>query len=217
MKTMKTSLIVMAKEPLPGRCKTRMSPPCTPEEAAAVAQAALTDTLSAAIGCSRATTILALDGRPGRWLPAGIRVIRQRGKDFGERLQHALADVGGSALIIGMDTPQVTSSLLDDSIDALLWTDSVLGRAEDGGWWALGVRNYHEGLFTGVPMSTPMTGDRQNARLRALGLTVAALPSLRDADTFDDAIQIGALAPESAFARSVRRIEARLGAPAGVS
>ena len=78
-------LLVLAKSPEPGRVKTRLCPPLSPAEAAAVAAAALADTLEAVHGCGADRKILALDGRPGPWLPPGFEVIEQRGTGLAER------------------------------------------------------------------------------------------------------------------------------------
>ena len=104
----------MAKEPRPGRVKTRLCPPCSPDEAAAVAEAALADTLAAVAACGAARKILALDGEPGPWLPPGFEVVRQRGADFNQRLAAAWSDAGGPGLQLGMDTPQVGAPELDE-------------------------------------------------------------------------------------------------------
>ena len=199
-------IIVMAKAPVPGRVKTRLCPPCTAEEAALVAEAALVDTLAAALASSTDRVVLALDGRPGPWLPAGVDVVTQRGSGFGERLAAAWSEIGGPALQIGMDTPQVTPALLDLAGAALEApdTDAVLGPAEDGGWWSIGLRRADPAVFVGVPMSRPDTGVRQMARLRELGLRTATLPALRDVDTIADALVVAELAPDTRFAAAVR-------------
>jgi glycosyltransferase A (GT-A) superfamily protein (DUF2064 family) len=113
-------VLVMAKEPVAGQVKTRLCPPCTYEQAAEIAAAALADTLDAVAACGATRRILALDGRPGPWLPAGFEVVAQEGRAFGERLAHAWARAGGPGLQIGMDTPQVTGAELDDALGALL-------------------------------------------------------------------------------------------------
>ena len=199
-------IIVMAKAPVPGRVKTRLCPPCTPAEAAALAEAALVDTLAAALASSMDRVVLALDGRPGAWLPKGVDVVGQRGGGFGQRLAAAWSDIGGPALQIGMDTPQVTPALLDLASAVLEepGTDAVLGPAEDGGWWSIGLRRADPTVFVGVPMSRPDTGVRQMARLRELGLRTATLPSLRDVDTIADAHEVAELAPDTRFAAAVR-------------
>jgi rSAM/selenodomain-associated transferase 1 len=196
------ALVVIAKEPLPGRVKTRLSPPCTREQAAALAEAALQDTLAAIAAAPARRRVLALDGRPGRWLPAGFEVVPQRGGGLGQRLAGALLDAGGPALVVGMDTPQLSSGLLRHAAARLMTpaVDAVLGPALDGGYWAIGMRRPSQAAFEGVPMSTSRTGVEQRRRLEELGLRVAVLPPLRDVDTIDDAHAVARACPEGAFA-----------------
>ena len=108
-----TNLLVIAKEPVPGRVKTRLTPPYTPEQAARIAEAALADTLDAVVSTPADRRILALDGTPGRWLPPGVEVIAQRGGGLDERLANAFADVTRPTVLIGMDTPQVTPAIVE--------------------------------------------------------------------------------------------------------
>jgi uncharacterized protein len=206
----------MAKAPVPGRVKTRLCPSCTPEEAAAVAEAALADTLDAVARCGAERRILALEGEPGPWLPAGFEVIEQRGDGLAERLANAWADAGGSGIQIGMDTPQVRPRDLDRLLRMVVPGRAVLGHAVDGGWWVIGLAGAGlacagsasaglagrgltgadaNAVFAGVPMSTPVTGDRQERRLRALGLVVHRARVLRDVDTVDDLAAVAAAAP----------------------
>ena len=208
-------LAVIAKAPLPGRSKTRLCPPCTPREAAGLAEAALRDTLAALLGApARARRVLVLDGEPGHWLPAGIEVIGQRGDGLGERLACAFDDLGGPAFLVGMDTPQVTPVLLARGLRALSHADSVLGLAPDGGYWGIGLRAPDDAAFAGVPMSAADTGALQLARLRALGLVPASLPVLRDVDVLSDASVVAALAPASRFAAALSAIEPAIAARA---
>jgi rSAM/selenodomain-associated transferase 1 len=202
---MRISLVVIAKTPAAGRSKTRLTPPLSPAAAARLAEAALTDTLHAAAAARAERRVLILDGAPGRWLPDGFEVIAQRGGGLDERLAHAFADVGGPALIIGMDTPQVDAGLLELGLSALSEpaVDAVLGPALDGGYWAIGLRRPDPSALIGVPMSTERTVHEQRSRLRSLGLTVRELPALRDVDTYADACAVAATAPETRFAREL--------------
>src|SRR3954464_13106957 len=182
------ALLVIAKEPVPGRVKTRLTPPCTPEQAARLARAAIEDTLAAALAAGGDTRrVLVLDGEPGPWIPPGFEVVAQRGRGLAARLAAAFEDAGGPAFLIGMDTPQVTPTLLEAALDALARHDAVLGAAPDGGYWGIGLRRADARVFEGVPMSEDRTGAVQRARLAALGLATATLPPLRDIDTIEDA------------------------------
>ena len=202
-----TTLLVIAKQPVPGRVKTRLVPPCTYEQAAALAEAALTDTLHTVLMAPAARRVLVLEGEPGPWLPPGFDIVPQCGGPLDERLAAAFAAVRGPALLIGMDTPQVTPGLLEVDWQA---ADAAFGPAADGGFWALGLRVPDPALLRGVPMSTPDTGAIQRARLLSAGLRVAELPQLRDVDTAVDARAVARKAPRSRFAARVRELAAVL-------
>lgn len=193
------TILVLAKKPIAGRVKTRLCPPCTPDEAATIAAAALHDTLDA-VRAVPTRHVLAYDHES---TVDEFAVIRQRGAGLGDRIANAFADVGGPILQIGMDTPQVTAQLLGDGLR--MNADGVLGPAVDGGWWALGLRDHrHAELIRDVPMSTPDTGRLTLKALRGAGLTIDLLPTLRDVDTFDAARKVAAEIPQSTFARTVR-------------
>lgn len=200
-----TTVLVIAKEPRPGRVKTRLTPPFTPEEAAALAGAALGDTLRAVARTPARRRVLVLDGETGPWLPPGFDVVAQCAGGLDERLAAAFAGCDGPALLIGMDTPQVTPDLLTVDFDGC---DACFGPAEDGGFWALGLADPDPELLRGVPMSTPATGAVQRARLVDAGLRVRDLPRLRDVDTFADAEAVAAAAPHGRFAAELARLRA---------
>jgi rSAM/selenodomain-associated transferase 1 len=201
------ALLVIAKEPLAGRVKTRLTPPFTPGEAARLAEAALVDTLEAALRARRpARRLLVLDGRPGPWVPAGFEVIAQRGRGLAERLAAAFEDAGAPAFVVGMDTPQVTPALLDAGLAALGRADAAFGAATDGGYWGIGLRRADPRVFQGVPMSRPTTGATQRVRLESLGLRTAILPPLRDVDSIADAHAVAAAAPDGRFAAELAAI-----------
>jgi rSAM/selenodomain-associated transferase 1 len=201
------ALVVLAKAPRAGRSKTRLCPPLAPAEAAELAAAALQDTLEAVRSVADARAVIVLDGSPGPWIPPGFdgEIAAQSGGGLGDRLAGAFATAGGPALVVAMDTPQLTAPILGRALDALVATDvdAVLGPASDGGYWAIGLRAADERVFTGVPMSTPQTAAYQRARLRDLGLRVAELEELRDVDTIEDAIAVADEAPHTRFAAAL--------------
>lgn len=206
------SIIVIAKEPRPGHAKTRLIPELGPEGAAAVARACLEDTLWAVADAPAAKRVLVLDGEPGDWLPrgTGFRVIPQREGGLGARLAGAFEDSAAApAVLVGMDTPQISGDLLGEAIARLsaAGTDAVLGPASDGGYWAIGMRAADERIFEGVPMSADNTGAHQRERLAELGLSWSELEQLRDIDTIDDARAVAQVAPWTRCATVLRRIE----------
>ncbi len=193
---MTATILVVAKAPVPGQVKTRLIPAFGPDGAAHLAAAALLDTLAAAKAVPGARCAVALAGD----LTYAVRAVEIRAAlractvfvqvegGLGTRLAAAHATVGiGPVVQIGMDTPQVTPTMLAECLRRLETADAALGRAYDGGWWALGL---HDGsgahVLPGVPMSMPTTGDATLRALRIAGLSVAALPPLRDVDVLDD-------------------------------
>lgn len=202
------TVLVLAKAPRAGRVKTRLQTRFSPREAAALARAALLDTLDVVQRYDVARRVLVLDGEPGPWAPLGFEVHRQVDGDLAERIAAAFEAVlpgGGPALLVGMDTPQLDPLLLDVDWSG---TDAVLGLCEDGGYWAIGLRSAHPRAVRGVAMSRADTGREQLARLRGLGLRVRLLPTLRDVDTPDDADAVARLVPHSRFGRLHARLTA---------
>ena len=203
-----TTLLVIAKEPVPGRVKTRLTPPYSPVQAARLAEAALADTLEAVSRCPAKRRVLVLDGRPGDWLPPGIEVVPQSGGGLDQRIAAALAQCAGPAVLVGMDTPQLRPDLLAPVLGPGAWPehDAWLGLAVDGGFWALAMARPDPALVRGTPMSTSATGAVQRERLIRAGLKVGALPVLRDVDTADDVPLVAAAAPGSRFAATAELV-----------
>ncbi|WP_393059147.1 DUF2064 domain-containing protein [Streptomyces sp. LN549] len=202
------TLLVIAKEPVPGRVKTRLTPPFSPTEAARLAEASLADTLETVLTLPAWRRAVVLAGAPGPWLPAGVEVIPQCGGGLDERLAAAFGACVGPTVLIGMDTPQVDAATLAPALTDTAWDgcDAWFGPAEDGGFWALGLAAPDPELLRGVPMSAPDTGAVQRARLTAAGLRVRDLVRLRDVDTAADAVEVAAAAPHSRFAATLARL-----------
>jgi rSAM/selenodomain-associated transferase 1 len=207
-------ILVIAKAPVPGSVKTRMCPPCTPRQAAAIAAAALTDTLLEASRFPAFRRVLVLASAPDTAdveayvVPPGWQVVEQHGVGLGRRLAHAFLDTAlpdVPSLLIGMDTPQVSTTAVAAVASGLVDADAVLAPALDGGWWALALRDpRHARVLADVPMSTAQTGALTAAALRDLGLRVAYGPPLRDVDSAADAIAVAAECPAGRFAAAVR-------------
>ena len=218
-----TQLLVITKAPVPGRSKTRLTPPCTPLQASQIAEAAVGDTLDTVRATPVTRRVVALDGEPGGLDLTGCDVVPQVGGDLGTRLAAAYADAMAGAplptLLIGMDTPQVTPALLGGCLAALVDAGPgsvVLGTAPDGGWWALGLHDAGAAaVLASVPMSREDTAELTRAALVGAGLRVVDLPQLTDVDHFPDALAVAALCPPgSRTRRVVAEVAATLG-PAG--
>ena len=217
-----STLIVIAKTPVPGRVKTRLTPPFTAQEAALLAAAALADTLQAAHQTDVGHRLLVLDGEPRPSWQAGFTVVPQVPGLLDRRLAAAFQAAAlrdpGPVLLVGMDTPQITPDLLRSCLPGEE-EDATLGLADDGGFWCLGFRRPRdqdlESLLFDVPMSTDHTGADQLRRLRQAGLRVRLTPTLRDVDVFEDAVHVSGLAPQSRFAARLNALRQQLPTPVG--
>lgn len=220
MSVLPVTVLVVAKAPVPGLAKTRLAASVGEAAAADIAAAALLDTLDAVAASPVEHRVVALTGdldraSSGDEISCRLKeftVIAQRGADFAQRLANAHADAatGLPVLQIGMDTPQVSAALLADCGRALLNADAVLGLAEDGGWWVLGVsRPESADCLRTVPMSQADTGARTVAALRAAGCEVTMVDDLADFDIIDDVDGVlRNCLPDSRFARAVKAVRA---------
>lgn len=142
-----TALVVVAKEPVPGRVKTRLHPPFSLADAARIAAACLVDTLDAVADLPATRRILLIDGRgPGR---PGWQEWPQPSGNLDERIAWCLDELTGPMLLIGMDTPHLDATVLAPAFDWPEDVDAFLGPAEDGGYWALGLRRPDGALVRG--------------------------------------------------------------------
>lgn len=197
-----TTLIMLAKECVPGRAKTRLHPPLSLVEAAEVAAACISMSAEAVDRFDWTRRVLCFDGKelPGSF--PGWEVHPQADGGLDERIAAVLDICRGPTVLIGMDSPHLDPGLLEmlsgqwpDDIDA--W----FGPAVDGGFWLLGLREPDGDLVRGVPMSREDTGTRQLQRLTSAGLRTAPLPAVRDIDTIDDLRAAAATLPGSRLAR----------------
>lgn len=146
----------------------------------------------------------------GRYAPpAGWYTVAQRGGEPGERVARAFADTalaGTASLLIGADTPQVTAGLLGAVCAGLANVDAVLGPTEDGGWWALALRDpYHAVALCDVPLSISDGAERAVAALDRRGLRVRFAPVLRGVASAADARLVAEQCRPGAFTAAVRR------------
>ena len=213
-----TTVVVVAKEPRPGRVKTRLCPPCTPESAAEIAAASLHDTLVAVAKVRLLGAGPRARRQPRPVAAPGIHAPSPRRRATsvpGSRPRWT--PIRGPVLVVGMDTPQLTPALLDGAC-----APAPRARSRRGA----GTRGRRRVLDHRLPRPTPSARSSasrcrrrrprraQADRLHALGLRVGELPRLRDVDTFPDAIAVAADVPHSRFARAVALARATMEAAA---
>ncbi len=227
----------MAKAPQPGRSKTRLCPPLSPEQAAALSAAFLRDTSESLAAAARlapiaayaayapsgaealladhlaaGTTLLLADGLPTPGSPAMPDGVT----GFGRCLLHAargMLDRGhAGACVLSSDIPTLPTRLLVEAAEALLAPGEriVLGASDDGGYYLLGLKSAHAGLFADIAWSTASVAETTRERARALALPVVELQSWYDVD---DAASLRSLldGPPGYPAPATRAVMARLG------
>jgi glycosyltransferase A (GT-A) superfamily protein (DUF2064 family) len=198
-------LILLAKQPVPGQVKTRLCPPFTAVQAAAIAAAAIADTVNSLSATPADHRTLVHTGTMAA--PSGWEAVPQRGVGLGERLHHAFVDTarpGLASLLVGMDTPQLTPVELTRMIGSLEHADAVVGPAKDGGWWGLLLRDPElSSVLPSIPMSMDRTGLWTAAALRRLGARVWLGDVLQDVDTAADAAEVALLSPAGHFGRAI--------------
>ncbi len=195
------AIAVMAKAPEAGKVKTRLVPPLSQEEAAELYRCLLQDKLLQVGQLSEVDPYLAYTPAEARetMLPLAPRtftMIPQAGSDLGDRL-HRLSAIllergHPAAILIDSDTPTLPTAYLVDAVTRLTdeATELVLGPAEDGGYYLIGLRRPCRALFDGIPWSGPAVLNETLRRASAKGLRVSMLPSWFDVDTPDDLIRL---------------------------
>ena len=201
-----TTLVIIAKECLPGRVKTRLHPAVSLAQAAELAAASLADTLAMGDDLPAGRRILLFDGQVAPADSGSYEIVPQAPGELDERLAAIFDELEGPTLLIGMDTPQLTAPVLADLFPWPDDADFVFGPAVDGGFWAIGMREPRGELIRGVAMSRDDTGALQRDRLIAAGGAIRMLPTLTDVDTLAAASTVAALAPDTRFARTFQRV-----------
>ena len=191
------AIAVMAKAPKAGHVKTRLIPPLSQEEAAELYRCLLLDKILQVGTLSGVDPYLAYTPTEARaqmasLAPQDFTLIPQTGSDLGDRL-HRLSAIllergHPGVIIIDSDTPTLPSTYLLDAVDRLQnrSTDLVLGPAEDGGYYLIGLKRPCRALFDDIPWSSGAVLSETLRRASAQRLGVAILPSWFDVDTPND-------------------------------
>jgi hypothetical protein len=215
--------VVMAKQPAPGRTKTRLCPPLSFSAAARLYEALLNDTIalvSSVPSVALALAVTPAEGLRGAWrppLPPGTPVLTVEGPDIGaclDRVTRALIEHGCSRVIaLNSDGPTLPAGYLEQAQALLGRHDVVLGPSDDGGYYLVGVHRPQPGLFRDIAWSTDRVMAQTLERAASLGLSVGLLPGWYDVDTAADLdrfrVELASLPADAA--RCTRRFLAAAG------
>lgn len=183
------ALIVVAKRPTPGKTKTRLSPPLTPELSSALYECFLFDTLDQMRQVDDVQRVIAYLDEPDyfRRIAPDFELIPQKGHDLGERLDNTLTSYLSQgykrAVIMDSDSPTLHPKHLSQAFCSLSdGADVVLGPCDDGGYYLIGIKQPAPRLLREVQMSTPTVAADTIALAEDVGLKVSLLPTWYDVD-----------------------------------
>lgn len=194
----RNTLLVVAKQPLPGQTKTRLCPPLSPVQAADLYECFLRDTLQVMRQVHDVESVIAFlpEGAQDyfRGLAPDMKLTCQVGASLGERLDHLLTEalLSGSpqAVVMDSDSPTLPAEYISQAFDQLTEADVVIGPTRDGGYYLIGMKQPQPHLLRKVQMSTPRVLADTLALAESTGLTVSLLPAWYDVDTIDDLYQL---------------------------
>jgi uncharacterized protein len=192
------TLLVVAKQPIPGQTKTRLCPPLSHAHAADLYECFLRDTLEVmrkVPDVQRVVCFLPEDARNYfLQLAPDMELICQYGESLGERLDHLLTDALASgsqqAVVMDSDSPTLPAGYISQAFDELTDADVVLGPTRDGGYYLIGMKQPQPHLLRQVRMSTSHVLDDTLALAKISNLAVSLLPTWYDIDTIDDLFQL---------------------------
>jgi rSAM/selenodomain-associated transferase 1 len=182
---------IFCRVPEAGRVKTRLSPPLSPEKACALYEAFLGDLFDRLEKTKKAgTTVFYAGAQPGKLtdlIPDRYGILPQEGDSLGDRLQHAFETLTGggeqATVVIGSDSPDLPLQYIKRAFLKLKHKDVVLGPSADGGYYLVGARSVHPGIFEDIDWGSPRVFGQTVERIRSGGLSLALLPVWYDVDT----------------------------------
>jgi len=198
----RSSIVIVAKRPVPGNVKTRLCPPLTPQESADLYSCFLRDTIEKVGKASGTLKYLALDteyieGQGSEMAslfgniltPRSFKVISQGPGDLGARLARLtnyVLNKSDRLIFIGADSPSLPSSYLENALQLLAGNDIVIGPSDDGGYYLLGMNGRFTFLFKGVEWSSDRVFEQTLERVVSAGLKAYIMPAWYDVDTSAD-------------------------------
>lgn len=190
------TLIIFIKYPEAGKVKTRLAKDIGDTEAAEIYSQMTRTIIERTSDPANYSTIIFYDPpekeqEVKEWInKKELSYLPQLGNTLGERISSAFKEVYSSgtdkALIIGSDCVDVDKEILNKAIEALNTTDVILGPAEDGGYYLLGLNKYTPEIFQDIQWSTERVLEETIQKINTNGLKYELLKTLKDVDTVDD-------------------------------
>ena len=192
---------IMAKQPYPGRTKTRLYPKLSPQEAADLYEAMLLDTIELVSNLENIKLAVASTPSEARGYfedvtPPDSIVLPVEGENIGECLTKtiiSLLEMGYLKVVaLNADGPSLPPDYIQLAFKYLDNNDIVLGPGHDGGYYLVGMKKNHREIFSGIRWSTHEVLSQTLGKITELGLSVALTPEWYDVDTVEDLLRIKA-------------------------
>ena len=187
---MNRTIIIMAKVPRAGNVKTRLESFLSQKQCVSLSEAFLEDAVNK-VQAQQSRLIIAFSPPPERDYFAKYEVvdftlIEQTGSDLGEKMfnafQFAFSNDSDAIVMIGTDSPTFPVEFIERAFVYLDKTDVVLGEAEDGGFYLIGLRTLNKKIFENVVWSSANTFEQTRKNIEKIGLSLSLLPTWFDVD-----------------------------------
>ena len=189
------TLIIFLKYPEPGKVKTRLAKDLGEEQAASL-YSIMVKTILKNVPSDSYNTVIYYDPPDKKeevktWIgEVKVRYSPQVGNTLGDRITNAFkrefADGSGKAAIIGTDCVDVTTDIINQTMELLDGYDVVIGPAQDGGYYLLGLRQFYPYIFEDIEWSTNRVLDQTIGKITGHKLKYSLLKTLKDIDTVDN-------------------------------
>jgi uncharacterized protein len=197
---MDSKIIIFTRYPEPGKTKTRLIPALGQDGAATLYRRMAEHTVGVARDLAQVRGISlevryegASEDLMNSWLGDELLYREQTGSDLGARMwwsfQDAFDDGFSQVVIVGCDCPGMNVAILDAALEQLRNWDLVLGPANDGGYYLMGLRKPHRELFQNVAWGTGWVLDQTVGIARSLQLSVILVSALDDVDRPQDLLK----------------------------
>ena len=185
------ALIIFIKNPEKGKVKTRIAKSSDDTTALAIYHKLLDSTRRTTVMVDAKKYLYYSDfiDKEDSWSPTVYLKMLQRGGDLGEKMMDAFIEVlsyHGKAVIIGSDCIYLTKEIIEEAFEALDHNDVVVGPAQDGGYYLLGMKQTHLDLFINIPWSSGRELEKTLNKIKGKNLRYQLLETLNDIDHIED-------------------------------
>jgi rSAM/selenodomain-associated transferase 1 len=186
---MKKQLIIFIKNPEKGKVKTRLAKSIGDEKALQVYHDLLDNCRVEClkVDAERYLYYSSFIDENDNWTSNSFHKKLQKGEGLGVRMSNAFEEApSGKTIVIGSDCYELNASIIEEAFQALEKNQVVVGPANDGGYYLLGMNGFYPELFQNIDWSTERVFDQTKKKIKGLGLDCEILQELVDLDTLED-------------------------------